>query len=59
MKKSYKKPEALVIDIEVSQLVCLSNINSNVGLTPGGGGNGDARAPEMRRGSDWDEYLNN
>jgi hypothetical protein len=54
MKKSYQKPEVLVVNIESSQIICLS---TNAGLTPGGGGNGEGRAPEIRmRGSDWSDY---
>ena len=55
MKKSYIKPEVLEVNIESSQIICFSD---NAGLTPGGPGNGNSRAPEMRRGSDWDEYFN-
>lgn len=56
MKKSYKKPEVLVVNIESSQIICLS---SDAGLTPGGPGNGESRAADYRmRGSDWDNYFN-
>ena len=56
MKKSYSKPEFLVVNIELSQSLC--TMSNNAGIEFPGGGNGEGRAPEMRRGSDWDEYFN-
>ncbi|MBQ7237592.1 MAG: hypothetical protein IJS20_02250 [Bacteroidales bacterium] len=56
MKKSYNKPEILVVNLESSQIICFSD---NAGLDNGGPGHGDGRAADYRmRGSDWDEYFN-
>lgn len=55
MKKSYNKPEILVVNLESSQIICFSD---NAGLDNGGPGHGEGRAADYRmRGSDWDEYF--
>ncbi len=57
MKKSYSKPEFLVVNIELSRSLC--TVSTNVGVEFPGGGNGEGRAADYRmRGSDWDEYFN-
>ena len=56
MKKSYSKPEFLVINIDTEEGLCA--MSSNAGIEFPGGGNGDSRAADMRRGSDWDNYFN-
>ena len=45
MKKTYLKPTVNVENAQPASLLCES-FTTNVGLTPGGGSDGDARAQE-------------
>ena len=58
MKKSYSKPEFLVININLSESLCV--VSTNAGIEFPGGGNGDSRAADYRsRGNDWYDYEGN
>jgi len=49
MKKTYMKPALMVVRVQQQGIICTSfvdNIDGDVDLDYGGGGNGSARAPE-------------
>ena len=54
MKKSYIKPKIQVVQIELSQVLCLSSDN-NGDVHIGGPGSGDGRAARHRDWQDWEE----
>lgn len=56
MKKNYQKPAMSEVTILQTCMICstTTGVSSNVGLTYGGAGVGDARAKS--RNADWDEW---
>ena len=53
MKKLYTQPAMQVINIDLSDLLCLSTDN-NAGIEIGGGGHGPSRAPRQNAWSEWE-----
>ncbi len=53
MKKEYKKPEQRIVRIELQGIICTSITDVIEPFGYGGGGSGDARAPELEE--DWVE----
>jgi len=56
MKKTYLKPIVNVENAQPASLLCES-FQSNVGLTPGGGSNGEARTQEWNIWGDDSEGI--
>lgn len=55
MKKTYLQPIMMVVRLQQQSIICSSpvgNVDSNVDMNYGGGGNGPARA----RSFDWDDW---
>ena len=57
MKKTYLQPTMMVVTLQQHSIICsspVSDVDTNVDMDYGGGGNGPARAPR-RSGIDWDD----
>ncbi len=57
MNKRYQKPNLRVVCIENAHIVCgsIKRVESNAGLTYGGGGNGAARVKEQKDYNVWND----
>ena len=54
-KQEYQKPEIQAVDTDMDSYLMDTSIESNAGLTNGGGGNGPGRARDYNDWDDWDE----
>ena len=52
MKKDYMKPDMRIVRIEHQQIICISDVDSNVGMGYGGGSSVHGRS---RSYDEWDD----